>query len=113
MLLSDVRFEGKREERLALELFPGEPERRFGYIGTVKTAISIPDDLLERADATAKRLRISQSELFTRALTHFLERHEREAEVTRKLNEVYGAVPAKVDERFQQAQANLIKKSEW
>ncbi|HEV8244991.1 MAG TPA: ribbon-helix-helix protein, CopG family [Polyangiaceae bacterium] len=38
----------------------------------MKTAISIPDELFERAEREAKRLRISRSELFARAVREFL-----------------------------------------
>lgn len=38
----------------------------------MKTAISIPDDVFRRAEAAAKRLGMSRSELFTRAAVEFL-----------------------------------------
>lgn len=41
-------------------------------LGAMKTAISIPDDVFERAELAAKRLGISRSELFTRAMREFL-----------------------------------------
>lgn len=39
----------------------------------MKTAISLPDDVFERATAQAKRLGISRSELIARALRAFLD----------------------------------------
>ena len=41
----------------------------------MKTAISVPDEVFEKAEATAKRLRISRSELYSRALQEFLDTH--------------------------------------
>jgi hypothetical protein len=38
----------------------------------VKTAISVPDDVFEQAEQAAKRLGVSRSELFTRAVRAFL-----------------------------------------
>jgi hypothetical protein len=38
----------------------------------VKTAVSVPDSLFRRAEKTAKRLGISRSELYARALDEFL-----------------------------------------
>ena len=38
----------------------------------MKTAISIPDEVFRRAEAAAKRLGMSRSELFTRAAVEFL-----------------------------------------
>jgi predicted transcriptional regulator len=39
----------------------------------MKTAISLPDNLFEAAEKLANRLGISRSELYQRAVTHFLE----------------------------------------
>ncbi len=38
----------------------------------MKATISIPDELLREAERTAKRLGVSRSELFTRAVREFL-----------------------------------------
>ncbi|MES1240592.1 MAG: CopG family transcriptional regulator [Acidobacteriota bacterium] len=42
----------------------------------VKTAISVQESLFERADALARQLHLSRSQLFSRALGEFLDRHE-------------------------------------
>jgi predicted transcriptional regulator len=42
----------------------------------VKTAISVQESLFERADALARQLHLSRSQIFSRALDEFLERHE-------------------------------------
>lgn len=51
-------------------------------MAVVKTAISIQKSLFERAEALAEQLRISRSQLFSRALDEFLKKHE-----TRRLRE--------------------------
>ena len=38
----------------------------------MKTTISIPNDVFQQVQAAAKRLRVSRSEVFTRAVQHFL-----------------------------------------
>lgn len=38
----------------------------------MKTAISIPDDVFRAVEAHAKRLKLSRSEFFTRAVVHLL-----------------------------------------
>jgi metal-responsive CopG/Arc/MetJ family transcriptional regulator len=55
----------------------------------MKTAISIPDDLFDSAESTARRLGVSRSELYTRALRDYLAEHGAEG-ITERLNEVYG-----------------------
>lgn len=42
----------------------------------MKTAISVPDDIFERATGHAKKLGISRSELVTRALRQFLDEEQ-------------------------------------
>jgi len=54
----------------------------------MKTAISIDDELLREADQTAKRLGLSGSRLFARAVDDFLQR-QRQDQTLLRLNEVY------------------------
>ena len=54
----------------------------------MKTAISIQDDLFDAAEETARRLRISRSELYARAIHEFLTRHSGK-NVTERLNRLY------------------------
>lgn len=41
----------------------------------MKTAVSIPDDVFNLAEAAAKRLKMSRSELYSRAVQAFLDAH--------------------------------------
>lgn len=61
----------------------------FGYTACMKTAVSIPDDLFDSAEGTARRLGLSRSELYARALRDYLAEHGTEG-ITERLNEVYG-----------------------
>jgi hypothetical protein len=54
----------------------------------MKTAISIPEPVFRRAEQLAKRLGISRSELYSRAVAELVEKH-RDDLVTSRLNEVY------------------------
>ena len=55
----------------------------------MKTAVSIPDPIFERADAQAKRLGVSRSELYARALDAYAKRAD-DAGVTRAYDDAYG-----------------------
>jgi len=62
----------------------------YGIInGSMKTAISIDDGLLQEADETARLMGLSRSRLFGLAVVDFLQRQRREQMLLR-LNEVYG-----------------------
>jgi predicted transcriptional regulator len=45
-----------------------------GYTRAMKTAISVPDDVFREADRAAAELGWSRSQLYTRAMSEFLER---------------------------------------
>ncbi len=53
----------------------------------VKVAISIPDELYERADATATQLGLNRSQLYARAIAEFLGTRGADP-VTEKLDEL-------------------------
>ena len=59
----------------------------------MKTAISIRDEVFEAGERTAKRLDISRSELYTKAVGEFVARHP-DDKVTKRLNAVYGEDPS-------------------
>lgn len=59
------------------------------YTSPVKTAISIPDNLFEAAEKVARRLGISRSELYQRAIARYLEREGGDV-VRERLDAVYG-----------------------
>lgn len=54
----------------------------------MKTAISLPDGLYQRADRLARLRRLSRSELYAAALRDYLDRHEA-ADITDRLNDLY------------------------
>jgi predicted transcriptional regulator len=80
----------------------------------MKTAISIPDPLFNAVERLAKRLGISRSELFQRAVKEFLGNHKDKG-VTEALNEVYGSdrVKAGLDPLLEHMQVASIREEEW
>lgn len=56
----------------------------------MKTAVSLPDPVYEAAEQLAKRLQLSRSELYAKAIAAFVAEH-RGRGVTELLNQVYGA----------------------
>ena len=55
-----------------------------------KTAIAVPDDLLAAVDRVARARRESRNRFVTRVLQHAV-RARRDAEITRRLNELFAA----------------------
>lgn len=87
-------------------------EYNSGYTGAVKTAVSMPDDLFRLAEATARKLRVSRSQLYAKAIAEFLEREPGNA-ITERLNEVYSGCPAKLDPGLHRAQLKSLEKDAW
>ncbi|MGA2272137.1 MAG: hypothetical protein ABSH00_01185 [Bryobacteraceae bacterium] len=78
----------------------------------MKTAVSVPDDLFRMAEATARRLRVSRSELYAKAIAEFLKGLQGNA-ITERLNGVYSRNPAKVDAGLHRAQLKSLAKDAW
>ena len=83
-----------------------------GYTLKMKTAASVPDDLFRLAEAAARRLRVSRSQLYATAISEFLNRQQSNA-VTERLNEVYSRQPAKVDAALHRAQLKSLEGDSW
>jgi len=62
----------------------------------MKTAISLPDSVFEEAEALAKQLGLSRSELYTKALKTYLRKYNRN-QILNKLNQVYSKESSKLD----------------
>lgn len=78
----------------------------------MKTAISLPDTLFKQAEATARKLKVTRSQLYASAIKEFLDRRKADA-ITEKLNEVYSREPAEIDPALYRAQLRAIEKDRW
>jgi metal-responsive CopG/Arc/MetJ family transcriptional regulator len=79
---------------------------------SMKTAVSMPDELFRMAEATARRLRVSRSELYAKAIAEFLKRQQGNL-VTERLNTAYSQRTAKVDSGLHRAQLRSLDKDSW
>jgi metal-responsive CopG/Arc/MetJ family transcriptional regulator len=78
----------------------------------MKTAISIPDKVFRSADALAKRLGISRSELYTTAVTELLSKNQGR-QVTARLDAVYAEEDSSLSPSLIQLQAKSLAHEEW
>ncbi len=85
----------------------------MGYTSFVKTAISIPDNLFRAADRMARRLGISRSELYQRAVARFLAEHSGQV-VRETLDTVYGKTSNRdLDPLIQAAGEQILSDEDW
>jgi metal-responsive CopG/Arc/MetJ family transcriptional regulator len=78
----------------------------------MKTAISLPDELFQSADALAERLGVSRSQLVATALAEYLAKHQTQ-KLTDRLNAVYVAESSTLDPTLRRAQARSLRADEW
>jgi len=78
----------------------------------MKTAISIPDHIFQSAEIMAHHLAISRSELFTKAISEYLEAHKYQ-DVTESLNQIYTELSSSLDEELVSMQLDSIDKEIW
>ena len=83
-----------------------------GYTFSMKTAVSVPDEVFDEAEHLAKHLKTSRSELYSKALAEFVSRHSPDA-VTESFNRACAAVEGEPDAVFQRAARKVLKSSEW
>jgi metal-responsive CopG/Arc/MetJ family transcriptional regulator len=78
----------------------------------MKVAVSIPDDVFEKADRLAREMKKSRSELYATALNEYLCVRDAEA-VREKLDAVYSQDPSCVDPSFARAQSEVLDDETW
>ena len=85
---------------------------RSGYTFGMKIAVSVPDEVFERAERLARRLEVSRSELYSRALREYLARHSPD-EVTQALNSVCEELDTSASDFALEAGLRALEGTEW
>jgi hypothetical protein len=84
-----------------------------GYTLGMKTAISIPNEVFRNAESLAQQLKVSRSQLYSRAITEYVARHASDS-VTESLDRLF----ADLDERrpdplVSAAARRILERTEW
>lgn len=78
----------------------------------MKTAVSVPDDVFEKAEQLARRERRSRSEVYSTALREYVARHSPD-EITDALDRVVADVGATTEPFVGRAAARILDTTEW
>ena len=78
----------------------------------MKTAISVRDNLFQRADKYAKETKISRSQLFSEAVEEYLAKREKENLIA-QINAVCEKVDTSLDPAISQYQSARIRREKW
>jgi len=78
----------------------------------MKTAISIPDELFEKGERLARRMKKSRSELYSRALGDYVARHVPD-QVTEAMDKLCAELFVEPDDFVAGASRRILERSEW
>jgi len=78
----------------------------------MKTAVSIPNDLLERAERLARQIGKSRSQLVSDAVREYVARHDQEG-ITEGMDRVCAELGQPTDEFVSSAARRTLARSEW
>jgi predicted transcriptional regulator len=78
----------------------------------MKVAISVPDPVFEAGERVAKRLRVTRSRLYTRALKDYVGRHGG-GDITERLNSVYAGGSSKLDPLLEALSLEVLRREPW
>ncbi len=78
----------------------------------MKTAISVPGVLFERADKLARKMKKSRSQLYSDAISEYVSRHD-SAEVTKALDELYSELDSRPHRSLSEVARRVLESTEW
>lgn len=78
----------------------------------MKTAISVPDKVFQRAEKLARRLKKSRSQLYSEAMHEYVNRHD-SAAVTAVLDALYENESSRPDALVRESAHRVLRSSEW
>jgi hypothetical protein len=78
----------------------------------MKVAISVPDPVFEAGERIAKRLKVTRSRLYTRALKAYVGRHGGR-DITEQLNSVYAGGAGKLDSVLEALSLEVLRREPW
>lgn len=79
---------------------------------TMKTAISVSNEVFELSEKLAKKLKVSRSKIFAMGVKKLAEEYD-EDEITQRLNEFYDKEKAEIDPVIMKMAALSLPKDEW
>jgi predicted transcriptional regulator len=78
----------------------------------MKTAVSVPDPIFERAEKLARRMRKSRSQLYSDALREYTARHDPET-VSAALDALYEREDSGPDAFLRETARRTVRSTDW
>jgi predicted transcriptional regulator len=78
----------------------------------MKTAISLPDDLFDKAEALARKLKKSRSQFYREAVADLVARYDEQAMIE-AINRAYESPDPETDAFVAEAARRILEQTEW
>lgn len=78
----------------------------------MKVAISIPDPVFQAAERASRRMRVSRSQFYAKAVEAYVKAHSGD-EVTEQLNRVYSRRSSRLDPLLEAASLEVLRRQRW
>jgi metal-responsive CopG/Arc/MetJ family transcriptional regulator len=78
----------------------------------MKVAISIPDPVFRAAERVSRRMRVSRSRFYARAVEAYV-RAQSDDDITQQLNKVYSQHSSKLDPLLEAATLEVLRRDRW
>ena len=82
------------------------------YAQSMKTTVSIPDNVFKEVERLARRMKKSRSELFSNALSEYVARHVPD-QLTETMDQVCAEIGSEPDPFVSAASRRVLERSEW
>jgi metal-responsive CopG/Arc/MetJ family transcriptional regulator len=78
----------------------------------MKVAVSVPDTVFEAAERVCRRMRVSRSRLYAKAVDAYVKLHSDE-DITAQLNKVYAGNASVIDPTIEAATLDMLRRETW
>jgi len=78
----------------------------------MKVAVSIPDPVFRAAERASRRMRISRSQFYARAVEAYVRFHSGD-EMTEQLDRVYSKQSSELDPALEAASLEVLRRESW
>ena len=78
----------------------------------MKVAVSVPDAVFQAAERVSRRMRMSRSRLYAKAVEAYVRQHSEE-DITEQLNKVYAGDSARLDPALEAGSLEVLRRERW
>ena len=78
----------------------------------MKVAVSVPDPIFQAAERVSRRMRVSRSRLYAKAVEAYVKQHG-DDDITEQLNKVYAGSASTIDQALEAASIDVLRRETW